>query len=86
MGMVEDVGALKIGRYYREQNLTGVYARRLMLDYMFTTDNNKESLTEKIIEEILYKNPAHNFRMDYNMCDMLKLPVKRMNDDEFEKI
>lgn len=82
--MVEDIRTLKIGRYYREQNLTGVYARRLMLDYMFVADNNKENITEKIIEDILYKNPAHNFRMDYNICEKLKLPVRRMNDDEFE--
>lgn len=83
--MVDEVGALKIGKYYREKNLTGVYARRLMLDYMFSSYNNKESLTEDIIKEILYENPSHDIRMDYNMCERLGLIVKRMDDNEFEK-
>ncbi len=83
--MVKDVGTLRIGKYYRERNLTGSYARRLMYDYMFADNPNKENLTDDIVEEILYKNPSHDYRMDYNICKTLGLPVERMGDQEHEK-
>lgn len=83
--MVKDVGTLRIGKYYRERNLTGSYARRLMHDYMFADNPNKENLTDDIVEEILYKNPSHDYRMDYNICKTLGLPVERMDDQETEK-
>lgn len=82
--MVKQVKAINIGKFYREKNLTGFYARRLMLDYMFENKLNKKELTDNIIKNILYENPSHDFRMDYNICKMLELPVERMEDKEYK--
>jgi hypothetical protein len=83
--MTIDVGAMKIGHMYREQRLTGAYARKLMSDYMFKDELNNDNRIEKIINEILYENPSHEYRMDFNICEELELPVRRMDSKLFDK-
>jgi hypothetical protein len=83
--MVRQVGALNVGRYFRERTLTGHYAFRLLSDYMFSNSSNKQSLCDDIATKILFEFPSHEFEMDYHICRDLGLPVSEMNDAESEK-
>jgi hypothetical protein len=83
--MVKQVGALNVGRYFRERTLTGHYAIKLLSDYMFAKNSNKQSLCDDIANKILFEFPSHEFEMDYHICKDLGLPVSEMNDAESEK-
>jgi hypothetical protein len=83
--MVKQVGALNVGRFFRERTLTGHYAYRLLYDYMFATNPNKESLCGKIANAVLFEFPSHDFDMDYHICKDVGLPVYEMNETESDK-
>jgi len=76
--MVKQVTAHNLGKFFRERTLTGHYAERLLLDYMFQTANNKNTVKDKIIQRILFELPAHEFDMDFPICAELGLQVKQM--------
>ncbi|MFQ5950865.1 MAG: hypothetical protein ACE5KH_02135 [Candidatus Geothermarchaeales archaeon] len=83
--LVEQVRALTVGEFFRGRTLTGHYARILLLDYMFSELPNKKTLTKRVIDEMLFQNPTHDFEMDFHICKKLGLPVQRMDLDEFQK-
>jgi hypothetical protein len=83
--MVKQVGALNVGRFFRERTLTGHYAFRLLHDYMFGSEPNKKSLSENISNQILFEFPSHDFDMDYHICKELGLPVFEMTETESDK-
>lgn len=83
--MVNQVGALNVGRFFRERTLTGHYAYRLLHDYMFSKHPNRKSLSRKIANAVLFEFPSHEFDMDYHICKDLGLPTHEMNDPESEK-
>ena len=64
---------------FRERELTGFYARSLLMDYMFIQVPNRKDITEKIVRALLFEYPAHTFCMDYHICSKLGLPVKEMD-------
>lgn len=80
--MVKQVTAIKIGSFYRESDLTGHYAKRLMLDYMFSDLPNKTVLSNDITERLLRGFPSHDFALDFHMCKELNLPAIEMSEDE----
>jgi hypothetical protein len=83
--MVRQIGALNVGRFFRERTLTGIYAYRLLKDYMFANENNQESMSSEIAHSVLFEFPSHDFDMDYHICKDLGLPVFEMNEEESDK-
>jgi hypothetical protein len=80
--MVRQVGALNVGRFFRERTMTGHYADRLLSDYMLRDQLNKEHLSEKIIRKLLFEMPSHHFEMDYHILNEINLPVHEMPEQE----
>jgi hypothetical protein len=76
--MVKEVGALTVGRYYRERALTGHYAEILLQSYMFKGATDKESRCGSVIHHFLFGAPAHEFHLDYRLCDAWHLKVTPM--------
>lgn len=83
--MVEQVGALNVGRFFRGRTLTGHYAVRLLHDYMFADNPNKKSLSQNIANQVLFGFPSHDFDMDYHICKEIGLPIHEMNETESDK-
>lgn len=82
--LAEQLGTLKIGKYYRERTLTGHYAETLMYEYMFKNYPDKEERTDNIIGKLLFMSPAHDFQIDFHMAKEMKLPVFEMTSNEFQ--
>jgi hypothetical protein len=80
--MVKEVGALTVGRYYRERAVTGHYAQVLLDSYMFKTESDKESRRSAVIQHFLFGAPAHEFHLDYRLCDAWYLKVSQMPTSE----
>jgi hypothetical protein len=80
--MVKEVGAMTVGRYYRERALTGHYAEILLDSYMFKGASDKESRRNSVIAHFLFGAPAHEFHLDYRLCDAWHLRVSQMPTDE----
>ncbi|SRR5579885_1808662 len=62
--MLEQVKAINVGRYYRERTLTGYYSERLLNDYMFADNADRVNISNRIIRELLFNYPAHEFYLD----------------------
>jgi len=77
--MVKEIGALAVGKYYRERMLTGEYARMLLGNYLLkdTPDRADETITH-----FLFGAPAHVFHMDFYMCRERGLPVTQLATEE----
>jgi len=80
--MTKQVGALNVGRFFRERTLTGHYADRLLKDYMLSGRLNREHLSQEIIRKLLFEMPSHSFEMDYHICKEIGLPVEEMSEQE----
>jgi hypothetical protein len=76
--MVEQVGALKIGEFFRARGLTGQYAQELLDSYMFADMLDRESRRNEVINNFLLKAPIHDFHLDYHLCRRWKLPAIEM--------
>lgn len=76
--MVEQVGALQIGEFFRARGLTGQYAQELLDSYMFAGALDRESRRNEVINNFLLKAPIHDFHLDYHLCKRWKLPVVEM--------
>src|SRR6266567_7956290 len=73
VAMVEEVGALKVGKYFRERTLTGYYAEELLDTYMFANLSDKVERREDLINKLLFNAPAHFFHLDYHLCRKWKM-------------
>jgi hypothetical protein len=82
VAMVEEVGAMEIGKYYRERNLTGRYAQTLLESYMFAGFLDKEQRRKDVIKHFLFGAPAHEFHLDYHLCADWGLEAVEMNTGE----
>jgi hypothetical protein len=80
--MVKEIGALTVGRYYRERTLTGHYAQVLLESYMFRTAQDRRSRATTIIQNFLFGAPSHEFHLDYRLCKDWQLNVTEMTTDE----
>ena len=82
--MVEQVGAIKVGNYFRERQLTARYAEVLLDSYMFASVPNAMDRRNAVIANLLTRAPAHEFHMDYHLCQAARLSVARMPVEEFD--
>ncbi len=80
--LVEQVGALDIGRYYRARTLAGHYAEELLDRYMFAGKPNAKGRRNKVISNLLFQAPSHQFHLDYHMGSNLGLVISEMSTDE----
>lgn len=80
--MVEQVGALQIGEFFRARNLTGQYAEELLDSYMFSGLLDRESRRNDVIGNFLLRAPIHEFHLDYHLCRRWNLPVEEMATTE----
>lgn len=83
--MVEQVGAMTIGKYFRERTITGHYAQELLDGYMFTNERNKEVLRNGVIARLLMQSPSHDFHMDLHLCRSIRLRVREMSVIESDR-
>jgi hypothetical protein len=82
--MVEQVGALTVGKYYRTRSLTGHYAEELLDRYMLKGDSNAQGRRNRIIRKLLFSAPAHEYHIGYHICDEMGLKVERMTTEEHD--
>jgi hypothetical protein len=82
VAMVEEVGAMEIGKYYRERNLTGRYAQTLLDSYMFAGFLNRDQRRKDVITHFLFGAPAHEFHLDYHLCSDWGVEAVEMPTDE----
>ena len=80
--MVKEVGALKVGKYFRERTLTGFYAEILLDDYMFKPYPDAVDRRNGIIRHFLFRAPSHDFHLDYHLCLARNLNVEQMLTQE----
>lgn len=80
--MVEQVGALKVGQYYRARTLTGHYAQELLERYMLSGVPNGQGIAGRIVHDLLFAKPVHEFHLDYSLCEQLGLVVREMGSNE----
>jgi hypothetical protein len=78
VAMVQEVGAMEVGKYYRERNLTGQYAETLLGSYMFAGFRDREQRRQDVIGKFLFGAPAHDFHLDYHICSDWRLEVVEM--------
>jgi len=79
---VKQLQAVNIGSLYREGALTARYAKRLMVDYMFSELPNKDILADEISEKLVSGFPSHGFAIDFHMAQELEIPVSEMEEEE----
>jgi hypothetical protein len=76
--MVKEVGALTVGRYYRERTVTGQYAEILLDRYMFKGVSDGLDRRNAVIKHFLFLAPAHEFHLDFGLCSAWHLNVEQM--------
>lgn len=85
--LVQQEHALDIGSLVRESSLTGYYANRLLHDYMFKDESNREAMARDNANQLLSTFPSHLFVLDYHMADSyLKLKLEEMGENEFDRL
>ncbi|MBI4336798.1 MAG: hypothetical protein HY683_03075 [Chloroflexi bacterium] len=77
--MVEDFGVLEIAKLYREKNITRDYAKELLRKYMFSREEAADKI-EGILRRLVVEAPAHEFPMDFHICDDVGLKVDEMDE------
>jgi len=80
--LVEEVGTLKVGEYYRTRMLTGHYAEELLEGYMLVGKPNARGRCRTIVRALLVAKPAHEFHIDYHMGADAGLEVAEMTTAE----
>jgi hypothetical protein len=80
--MVKEVGALKVGRYYRERTLTGHYAQLLLENYMFKGETDCRSRASAVVSHFLFGAPSHEFHVDCALCKDWHLKITQMPTEE----
>jgi hypothetical protein len=78
VAMVHEVGAMQVGKYYRERLLTGHYAETLLDNYMFSDCTDRVQRRQDVIRKFLFGAPAHNFHLDYHLCADWRLKIEEM--------
>jgi hypothetical protein len=80
--MVKEVGALTVGKYFRERTLTGHYAQMLLEKYMFRGESDYQFRAGGVVSHFLFGAPSHDFHVDYALCKDWHLQVTQMPTDE----
>lgn len=82
VAMVNQVGAMRLGKFYRERSLTGHYAEELLDSYMFRDDPNKVERIRYVVSKFLIQAPSHEFHVDYHLCEKWGIEVEEMATQE----
>jgi hypothetical protein len=77
--MVKQVGALKIGEYFRERLLTANYAQVLLDSYMFRGQPNAADRRRDVIEKMVHRSPSHQYFMDFHIARAASLTVRQLD-------
>lgn len=83
--MVKQIGAIDIGSFFRERELTKYYAEILLSDYMLKDIPDKQKIIDHIINMMVFKFPSHEFEVDYNIAKRIGLIVENMSIDLSDK-
>lgn len=84
--MVKQVGALQVGKYFRERLLTGDYAQELLDRYMFPGFPDATIRRNEVIQGFLFRAPSHDFHVDYHLCKNWQLTVEEMDTKESDLV
>lgn len=85
VAMVQEIGALTVGKYFRERNLTKIYAEELLNRYMLPAHLDANHRSQSLIHSFLFGAPSHQFHLDYHLCVKFGLVVDEMDTEEFDK-
>ena len=80
--LVDQVQAIKVGSYYRQRTLTGHYAEELLDQYMLSGHQNSLGKRNRIVRELLFSAPAHEFHVDHERSAALGLVAHGMSTAE----
>ena len=80
--LVEQVGALKVGGYFRQQALTGHYAQALLDAYMLNGASSAVDKRTSIVNALLQESPSHDFHVDYHMCQQIGLVAEELISEQ----
>lgn len=78
VAMMNEIGALKVGKYFRERTLTGHYAEELLSGYMFRTRPDREFCCREVISNFLFGAPGHDVHLDLRLARRWGLAVEQM--------
>lgn len=78
--LTKEVGAIRIGELRRWSELSGHYARRLLIDYMFKGKADAEDHADHVVQQLLKEYPSHGFTLDFHMCQELGLSVEEADE------
>ena len=79
--LVRQVGALKIGEYFRERLLTANYAQVLLDSYMFRGMPNSIDRRRDVIDKMVHSSPSHQFIMDFHIARNASLTVEQLDSE-----
>jgi len=79
----KNVHPFQLGQLFRLRELHAVYARELLLNYMFRNDSHKESRTKYVIDKLTSGSPAHEFNIDIALARKYGLVVKEMEQNVY---
>jgi|SRR5665213_462647 len=82
VAMVRSVGALQVGKFFRERNVTGFYAKELLGTYMFSNFSDRIERTDDLVQNLLHGAPSHYFHLDYHLCKNWKVVIEEMCTQE----
>lgn len=75
-------GAEGVAEFYRRRTIAAKYAYRLLFDYMFSSDPQREEKAAQVSQKLLFSYPAGDFFMDYHICKVLGLKVNEISEDD----
>ena len=84
--LVKQVGALKIGEYYRERLLVSVYAQVFLDRYMFREVSDGPSRRKSVIRTMAHVSPSHDFLMDFCIAESEGLIVQQLDTDTSDQV
>lgn len=83
--LVKQIGAINIGSFFRERELTKYYAEILLSDYMLKEVPDRQEIIKHIVNMMVFKFPSHEFEVDYNIAKKIGLLVEEMPIDLSEQ-
>lgn len=83
--LVKQVGAINIGTFFRNREITKYYAEILLYDYMLSGVPDKDERIEHVVNMMVFKFPSHEFELDFNILKKIGLPVEEMPVDLSDK-
>ncbi len=79
---LDKVGPAGVAELYRQRTIAAKYAYRLLSDYMFASEPNREEKATQVSEKLLFNYPAGDFYMDHHICKVLGLKTSEMSEDD----